>query len=70
MIDPLIMKSNEGEWVNLLAEVFERLTAKHASITYDFNDVTFEAERTDDSDIKYLPTGRVKINGKITITAG
>ena len=63
------MKSQEGEWVNLLAEVFERLTAKHASITYDFNDVTFEADRAESTG-KFLPQGRVKVNGKITITAG
>lgn len=63
------MKSQEGEWVNLLAEVFERLTAKNASITYDFDNVTFEADRADSSG-KYFPTGRIKVNGKITITAG
>jgi len=63
------VKSQEDEWVNLLAEVFERLTTKHTSITYDFNDVIFEADRKDDSG-KYLPTGRVRVSGKITITAG
>ena len=63
------MKSEEGEWVNLLAEVFERLTDKHASITYDFKDVTFEADRTNTAG-KFLPAGKVKINGKITIAAG
>jgi hypothetical protein len=30
------MSTVEGELVNLLAEVFERLTAKHTSISYDF----------------------------------
>ena len=63
------MSTVEGEWVTLLAEVFERLTAKHTSISYDFNGVTFEADRTD-SKGKYLPTGKVTITGKITITVG
>lgn len=63
------MKSLEGEWVKLLAEVFERLTAKHASITYDFSNVTFEADRANPQG-KYIPTGRIKVNGKITISAG
>jgi len=63
------MKSAEGEWVNLLAEVFERLTDKHASITYAFNDVTFELDKSNIGG-KFLPAGKIKINGKITITAG
>lgn len=63
------MSTIEGEWVNLLAEVFERLTAKHTSISYDFDGITFEADRVD-SEGKYLPTGKVKITGKITITVG
>ena len=63
------MKSAEGEWVNLLAEVFERLTDKHASITYNFNDVTFELDKSNTGE-KFLPAGKIKINGKITITAG
>lgn len=63
------MKSAEGEWINLLAEVFERLTDKHASITYAFNDVTFEADK-ESGPGKFLPAGKIKINGKITITAG
>lgn len=61
------MTTVEGEWINLLAEVFERLAAKHSSISYDFNGVTFEADRAD-ADGKYLPTGRVTITGKIAIT--
>ena len=63
------MKSAEGEWVNLLAEVFERLTDKHASITYNFNDVTFELDKSNTGG-KFIPAGKIKINGKITITAG
>lgn len=63
------MASVEGEWVNLLAEVFERLTAKHTSISYTFDRVTFEADRSDGKG-KYLPTGKVTISGKITITVG
>ena len=63
------MTTVEVEWVNLLAEVFERLTAKHSSISYDFNGVTFEADRVN-AEGKYVPTGKVTITGKITITVG
>lgn len=64
------MVSKEKEWVTLLAEILERLTEKHASITYEFNELTFESETaTEDKGIT-IPPVRVKINGKITITAG
>ncbi|MGI0040420.1 MAG: hypothetical protein ACRD94_00460 [Nitrosopumilaceae archaeon] len=64
------MTSNEKEWVTLLAEILERLTEKHASITYDFDGLTFESETVSDNKGITIPPVRVKINGKITITAG
>jgi len=66
---PRRMKSAESEWVSLLAEVFERLSAANATITYDFDNVTFEADRVEAGG-KALPSGKVRINGKITITSG
>lgn len=64
------MVSNEKEWVTLVAEILERLTEKHASITYEFNDLTFESEGSAENKGIPLPPVRIKINGKITITAG
>ncbi|MGH9998286.1 MAG: hypothetical protein ACRD90_00265 [Nitrosopumilaceae archaeon] len=63
------MASKEKEWVTLLAEILERLTEKHTSITYDFDGLTFESESVSDKGIT-IPPVRVKISGKITITAG
>tara|TARA_B110000459_G_scaffold52904_1_gene58928 strand:+ start:111 stop:269 length:159 start_codon:yes stop_codon:yes gene_type:complete len=31
--------AEEQEWANLLAEIFDKLTQKHASITYDFDNL-------------------------------
>lgn len=28
--------AEEQEWINLLAEVFDKLAEKHATITYDY----------------------------------
>lgn len=64
------MTSKEKEWVTLLAEILERLTEKHASITYDFDGLTFESETVSDNKGITIPPVRVKISGKITITAG
>lgn len=57
----------EQEWANLLAEVFDKLTEKHASITYDFDnlEVSGKVERGG----KIVPTGTVSLKGKLTITA-
>ncbi len=62
------MGTEEKEWASLLAEIFERLTAKHASITYDFNDITFEGEKINGVE-NGIPTGKIKINGKLTISS-
>lgn len=57
----------EQEWANLLAEVFDKLTEKHASITYDFDNLEMngKVERAG----KIVPTGTVSLKGKLTITA-
>ena len=64
------MASKEKEWVTLLAEVLERLTEKHASITYEFNGLTFESETSAENKGIAVPPVKIKINGKITISAG
>ena len=64
------MASKEKEWVTLLAEVLERLTEKHTSITYEFNGLTFESETSAESKGIAVPPVKIKINGKITISAG
>lgn len=61
------MSSAEKEWVNLLAEVFERLTDKHPKISCEFANVDFEG-KTPNSQGEFLPAGKVNINGKITIS--
>ena len=36
--------AEEQEWANLLAEVFDKLTEKHASITYDFDNLEMKGK--------------------------
>ena len=59
--------AEEQEWANLLAEVFDKLTEKHASITYDFEDL--EMKGRVEREGKIVPTGTVSLTGKLTITA-
>ena len=59
--------AEEQEWANLLAEVFDKLTAKHASITYDFDNLEMKGQVQKEGSI--VPTGSVTLTGKLTITA-
>lgn len=59
--------AEEQEWANLLAEVFDKLTEKHASITYDFDNLEMKGKVEKDG--KIIPTGTVSLAGKLTITA-
>ncbi|RMW36547.1 MAG: hypothetical protein EA437_01305 [Candidatus Nitrosomarinus sp.] len=57
----------EQEWANLLAEIFDKLTQKHAAITYEFDNLEMAGKVTKDKQV--VPTGTVSLTGKLTITA-
>jgi len=59
--------AEEQEWANLLAEVFDKLTQKHASITYAFDDLEMSGKIEKGG--KIVPTGTISLKGKLTITA-
>lgn len=42
--------TEEQEWASLLSEVFDKLTQKHASITYEFKDLAVVGEKKDQLD--------------------
>ena len=46
---------------------FDKLTEKHASITYDFENLEMKGKVEKDG--KTIPTGTVSLTGKLTITA-
>ena len=59
--------TEEQEWANLLAEIFVKLTQKHAAITYDFDNLEMAGKIMKDKQV--VPTGTVSLSGKLTITA-
>ena len=59
--------TEEQEWANLLAEIFDKLTQKHASITYHFDNLEMAGKIMKDKQV--VPTGTVSLSGKLTITA-
>lgn len=46
----------QQELANLLVEIFEKLTQKHASITYDFGNL--ELQDKIQKECKVIPTGK------------
>ena len=59
--------TEEQEWANLLAEIFDKLTQKHAAITYEFDYLVMACKIMKDKQV--VPTGTVSLSGKLTITA-
>ena len=59
--------AEEQEWANLLPEIFDKLTQKHASITYDFDNLEMAGKIVKEGEV--VPTGTVSLSGKLTITA-
>jgi len=57
--------AEQQEWANLLAEIFEKLTQKHASITHDYGNL----ELQDKIRKEVTPTCIVSLTGKLSITA-
>jgi len=62
-----MIMTEEQEWASLLSEVFDKLTQKHASITYEFKDLAVVGEKKGPAGP--VPTGKVVLNGKLTISA-
>ena len=58
--------TEDQEWANLLAEFFDKLTSKHAAITYEFENL--EMNGVVERNGKKQPTGTVALTGKLTIT--
>jgi hypothetical protein len=59
--------ANEQEWANSLAEIFDKLTQKHASITYDFENLEMRGKIKREG--KIIPTGTISLARKLTIIA-
>ena len=58
-----------GQWADLLAELFDRLTGKEAEVTYTFENLEINVPEAVGPDGKTLGEAKWTINGKVLIKA-
>jgi hypothetical protein len=63
-----VKKSNE-RWTELIAELFDRLTGKGASVNYTFENLIIDIPRAIGPDGQNMGSAQWTINGRIAITA-
>lgn len=56
-----------GQWADLLAELFDRLTGKEAEVTYSFENLEINVPEAVGPDGKTLGSAKWTINGRILI---
>jgi len=70
-IGDAVKKKIEGddakEWMSAISEILERLTEKHPSVSLECTNVSFETEKPDNTG-NIIPEGKIKINGKFTLS--
>lgn len=58
-----------SQWAELIAQLFDRLTGKGASVTYDFADFEIDIPKAVGPDGRNMGSAKWTVNGKIVITA-
>jgi len=61
--------SQNSNWVDLIAALFDRLTGKEAVITYEFENLIVDIPRASGPGGKELGSAKWTINGKLIIKA-
>lgn len=58
-----------GQWADLLADLFDKLTGKEAEVTYTFDNLEINVPEAVGPDGKTLGSAKWTVNGKILIKA-
>ena len=62
-------EKNQNQWVELLAQLVDKITGKDVSITYQFSNLEINVPKATGPNGHDLGSARWNINGKITITS-
>lgn len=63
------MQQAGSQWAEIISHLFDKLTGKGASVSYNFEDLVIDIPRAQGPDGRDLGNAKWTINGRIVITA-
>jgi hypothetical protein len=63
------MQQAGSQWAEVIGQLFDRLTGKGASVTYEFNELVIDMPKAQGPGGRDMGSAKWTINGRIVITA-
>jgi hypothetical protein len=63
------MQQGSSQWAEVIGQLFDRLTGKGASVTYNFDNLIIDLPRAQGPGGRDMGSAKWTINGRIVITA-
>ncbi len=63
------MQQSGSQWAEVIGQLFDRLTGKGASVTYNFENLVIDLPRAQGPDGRNMGSAKWTINGRVVITA-
>jgi hypothetical protein len=67
--DQSTMQQGSSQWAEVIGQLFDRLTGKGASVTYNFDNLIIDLPRAQGPGGRDMGSAKWTINGRIVITA-
>jgi hypothetical protein len=67
--DQSTMQQSGSQWAEVIGQLFDRLTGKGASVTYNFDNLIIDLPRAQGPGGRDMGSAKWTINGRIVITA-
>jgi hypothetical protein len=67
--DQSTMQQSSSQWAEVIGQLFDRLTGKGASVTYNFENLIIDLPRAQGPGGRDMGSAKWTINGRIVITA-
>ena len=63
------LQQTTSQWAEIIGQLFDRLTGKGASVTYNFDNLVIDIPRAQGPGGKDLGSAKWTVNGRVVITA-
>jgi hypothetical protein len=67
--DQSTMQQSSSQWAEVIGQLFDRLTGKGASVTYNFDNLIIDMPRAQAPGGRDMGSAKWTINGRVVITA-